>query len=216
MGLAERPVFETETRGRDPVSNRSQCACLLARSRLAEGGGIEPLTFAVTLVFRTSRQPSSGAFHWYPCADSNREPPRSKRGTSTRLGYRGELVRAVGFEPTLPRLSTSCLPLPIGLRAHGAAPRIRTETDPGLNRTLLPIEREPQDGRPERVLTSYLPDESRVSRPLDDGAWKPASGTIRIQRGFKGRGTHLGHRPKWKRARGSNSGSDVQSVVSCH
>ena len=148
MGLAERPVFETETRGLDPVSNRSQCACLLARSGLAEGGGIEPLTFAVTLVFRTSRPPSSGAFHWYPCADSNREPPRSKRGTSTRLGYRGELVRAVGFEPTLPRLSTSCL-LPIGLRAHGAAPRIRTETDPGLNRTLLPIEREPQDGRPE-------------------------------------------------------------------
>ena len=110
MGLAERPVFETETRGLDPVSNRSQCACLLARSGLAEGGGIEPLTLAVTLVFRTSRQPSSGAFHWYPCADSNREPPRSKRGTSTRLGYRGELVRAVGFEPTLPRLSTSCLP----------------------------------------------------------------------------------------------------------
>ena len=110
MGLAERPVFETETRGLDPVSNRSQCACLLARSGLAEGGGIEPLTCAVTLVFRTSRQPSSGAFHWYPCADSNREPPRSKRGTSTRLGYRGELVRAVGFEPTLPRLSTSCLP----------------------------------------------------------------------------------------------------------
>ena len=101
MGLAERPVFETETRGLDPVSNRSQCACLLARSGLAEGGGIEPLTFAVTLVFRTSRQPSSGAFHWYPCADSNREPPRSKRGTSTRLGYRGELVRAIGFEPTL-------------------------------------------------------------------------------------------------------------------
>ena len=61
------------------------------------------------------------------------------------------------------------------------------------------------------MLTSYLPDESRVSRPLDDGAWKPASGTIRTQRGFKGRGTHLGHRPKWKRARGSNSGSDVQS-----
>ena len=24
------------------------------------------------------------------------------------------------------------------------------------------------------MLTSYLPDESRVSRPLDDGAWKPA------------------------------------------
>ena len=87
MGLAERPVFETETRGLDPVSNRSQCASLLARSGLAEGGGIEPLTFAVTLVFRTSRQPSSGAFHWYPCAGSNREPPRSKRGTSTRLGY---------------------------------------------------------------------------------------------------------------------------------
>lgn len=106
MGLAERPVFETETRGLDPVSNRSQCACLLARSGLAEGGGIEPLTFAVTLVFRTSCQPSSGAFHWYPCADSNCEPPRSERGTSTRLGYRGELVRAVGFEPTLPRLST--------------------------------------------------------------------------------------------------------------
>ena len=84
--------------------NRAGCALL------AEGGGIEPLTFAVTLVFRTSRQPSSGAFHWSPCADSNREPPRSKRGTSTRLGYRGELVRAVGFEPTLPRLSTSCLP----------------------------------------------------------------------------------------------------------
>ena len=57
-------------------------------------------------------------------------------------------VPPVGFEPTLPRLSTSCL-LPIGLRAHGAAPRIRTETDPGLNLTLLPIEREPQDGRPE-------------------------------------------------------------------
>src|ERR1700730_12008930 len=68
MGLAERPVFETETRGLDPVSNRSQCACLLARSGFAEGGGIEPLTFAVTLVFRTSRQPSSGAFHWSPCA----------------------------------------------------------------------------------------------------------------------------------------------------
>jgi hypothetical protein len=49
MGLAERPVFETETRGLDPVSNRSQCASLLARSGLAEGGGIEPLTFAVTL-----------------------------------------------------------------------------------------------------------------------------------------------------------------------
>ena len=44
MGLAERPVFETETRGLDTVSNRSQCACLLARSGLAEGGGIEPLT----------------------------------------------------------------------------------------------------------------------------------------------------------------------------
>jgi hypothetical protein len=62
-----------------------------------------------------------------PDSDSNREPSRSKRDTSTKLGYRGKLVRAVGFEPTLPRLSTSCL-LPIGLRAHGAAPRIRTET----------------------------------------------------------------------------------------
>jgi hypothetical protein len=103
---------------------------------------------AVTLVFRTSRQPSSGAFHWYPCADSNREPPRSKRGTSTRLGYRGELVRAVGFEPTLPRLSTSCL-LPIGLRAHGAAPRIRTETLTRFKLASSAIGIEPRIGRPE-------------------------------------------------------------------
>lgn len=149
MGLAERPVFETETRGLDPVSNRSQCTCLLARSGLAEGGGIEPLTFAVTLVFRTSRQPSSGAFHWYPCADSNREPPRSKRGTSTRLGYRANWYARSDSNRHCRGSRPRASPLPIGLRAHGAAPRIRTETDPGLNRTLLPIEREPQDGRPE-------------------------------------------------------------------
>ncbi len=39
---------------------------------------------------------------------------------------------------------------------------------------LLPIEREPPNWLPQGVLTSYLSDESRVSRPLDDGAWKPA------------------------------------------
>ena len=86
--------------------------------------------------------------NWYPCSDSNREPSRSKRDTSTELGYRGELVRAVGFEPTLPKLSTSCL-LSIGLRAHGAAPGIRTQTEHGLSVSLLPIEREPRIGRPE-------------------------------------------------------------------
>lgn len=77
---------------------------------------------------RLSGQPSS---NWYPCSDSNREPPRSKRDTSTVLGYRGKdwharsdsnrycrgprprascllgyarLVRAEGFQPSLDRV----------------------------------------------------------------------------------------------------------------
>src|ERR1700730_4455227 len=99
--------------------NRTGCALL------AEGGGIEPLTFAVTLVFRTSRQPSSGAFHWYPArtrtanlrvlsaaplpdwatganwyarSDSNRHSRGSRPRASCRLGY-ARMVRLLGFEP---------------------------------------------------------------------------------------------------------------------
>lgn len=149
MGLAERPVFETETRGLDPVSNRSQCACLLARSGLAEGGGIEPLTL---------RSPwFSGPVASHLAAPSIGTPARTRTANLRVLSAAPLPDWATGANwyarsdsnrhcrGSRPRAS----PLPIGLRAHGAAPRIRTETDPGLNRTLLPIEREPQDGRPE-------------------------------------------------------------------
>jgi hypothetical protein len=123
--------------------NRTGCALL------AEGGGIEPLTLRSPWFSGPVASHLAAPSLWYPCADSNREPPRSKRGTSTRLGYRGELVRAVGFEPTLPpRLSTSCL-LPIGLRAHGAAPRIRTETLTRFKLASSAIGIEPRIGRPE-------------------------------------------------------------------
>ena len=122
--------------------NRTGCALL------AEGGGIEPLTLRSPWFSGPVASHLAVPSLWYPCADSNREPPRSKRGTSTRLGYRGELVRAVGFEPTLPRLSTSCL-LPIGLRAHGAAPRIRTETLTRFKLASSAIGIEPRIGRPE-------------------------------------------------------------------
>jgi hypothetical protein len=122
--------------------NRTGCALL------AEGGGIEPLTLRSPWFSGPVASHLAAPSLWYPCADSNREPPRSTRGTSTRLGYRGELVRAVGFEPTLPRLSTSCL-LPIGLRAHGAAPQIRTETLTRFKLASSAIGIEPRIGRPE-------------------------------------------------------------------
>src|SRR5260370_29204480 len=147
MGLAERPVFETETRGLDTVSNRSQCACLLARSGLAEGGGIEPLTFAVTLVFRTSRQPSGGAFHWYPA----RTRTANRRGLSAAPlpdWATGANWYARSDSNRHRRGSPSCL-LPIGLRAHGAAPRIRTETLTSVKLASSAIGIEPRIGRPE-------------------------------------------------------------------
>src|SRR5260370_32773863 len=47
--------------------------------------------------------------NWYPGSDSNSQPSRSKRDTSTELGYRGELVLAERFEHSLDRLSTCFL-----------------------------------------------------------------------------------------------------------
>ena len=131
--LAERPVFETEARRLDPVTAVRLSACAL---RIGGRRRNRTPDLAVTLGFRTSRQPSSGAFHWYPCADSNRKPPRSKRGTSTRLGYKGELVLAERFERSLDGLSTRFL-CRLGY-ASGAARGIRTLTEPGLSRRPLP------------------------------------------------------------------------------
>jgi hypothetical protein len=129
ISVAERPGFEPDALSSTiGLAGRRGTPVRLCAPMLAEGGGIEPLTLrSPWFSGPVAGHLAAPSIDWYPCADSNREPPRSKRGTSTGLGYRGELVRAVGFEPTLPRLSTSCL-LPIGLRAHGAAPRIRTET----------------------------------------------------------------------------------------
>ena len=89
--------------------NRTGCALL------AEGGGIEPLTLRSPWFSGPVASHLAAPSLWYPCADSNREPPRSKRGTSTRLGYRGELVLAKRFERSTGQ-ALDLLPLPVGTR----------------------------------------------------------------------------------------------------
>jgi hypothetical protein len=136
--LAERPVFETEARRLDLVSNRSQCAYLLARSGLAEGGGIEPLTL---------RSPwFSGPVASHLAAPSIGTPARTRtanlrvlkaRGTSTRLGYRGE-IGARGAIRTLTGRALDPLPLPVGIRERCRPRGTRTLTEPGLSRRPLP------------------------------------------------------------------------------
>ena len=75
----------------------------------------------------------------YPCSDSNREPPRSKRGTSTVIGLQGpKPVRAKRFERSLDRLSTCCL-CRVGLRALVRAEGFQPSLVPGLSRPPLAV-----------------------------------------------------------------------------
>ena len=106
-----------------------QCACLLARSGLAEGGGIEPLTLrspwfsgpvashlaapsigtpartrtANLRVLSAAPLPdwATGA-NWYARSASNRHCRGSRPRASYRLGY-ARMVRLLGFEPRLIR-----------------------------------------------------------------------------------------------------------------
>lgn len=58
---------------RVPESNRAVWLCRPAPSRLAESGGIEPLAFWTTPIFRTGCRPFSGALqNWSQAAELNR------------------------------------------------------------------------------------------------------------------------------------------------
>ena len=159
---------------------------------MADGGGIEP---------RTLRYPwFSGPVASHLAAPSETGTPGRIRIDNLRLlsavplpvGLPGRnwCARCDSNAPLTDRIST-CFLCPLGYPRLVRTAGVEPAKGRGLGPHAVPVRNypTPSNWSPRGVLTSYLSDESRVSRPLDDGAWKPASGTIRTQRGFKGRST---------------------------